>query len=168
MLSIETLDLDSLKTDILTVKKFLTVKKLTSQQSWCSTAGVLNLLVLAYPQIRIVSPLHTPKSKLYPFAYPPNQNFYPNELVLSGFQNLAYPLWASHVPLGVRIPQVENRCSKASIFDSLDQDYPSQQFKKWHLDCWGILDSLKTDISAAETCRQFKNWHLNCWHILTV
>jgi hypothetical protein len=73
---------------------------------------VLNLLVLAYPQIRIVSPLHTPKSKLYPFAYPPNQNFYPNELVLSGFQNLAYPLWASHVPLGVRVPQVENRWFK--------------------------------------------------------
>ena len=58
------------------------------------------------------TPLRTPKSKFYPPRVPPNQKFYPNKLVFSGFKNLAYPLWASHVPLGVRVPQVENRCSR--------------------------------------------------------
>jgi hypothetical protein len=55
-------------------------------------------------------PLHTPKSELYFFGVPQYQKFYPNKLVLSGFFNLVYPLRFSHVPLGVRVPQVENRC----------------------------------------------------------
>ncbi len=65
----------------------------------------------------------TPKSKLYPSAYPQiriicpsctpqNQKFYPKGLLLSVFLNFAYPLWPSHVSLGVRVPQVENRCFK--------------------------------------------------------
>ncbi len=65
----------------------------------------------------------TPKSELYPSTYPqirlmsPSQKLYPNKLHLSGFAYpfglLMYPLWPAHVPLGVRIPQVENRCSRA-------------------------------------------------------
>jgi hypothetical protein len=46
---------------------------------------VLNLLVLAYPQIKIVPLCVTPKSDLYPFRVPPNQKFYPNKLLLSFF-----------------------------------------------------------------------------------
>ena len=68
-------------------------------------AGVLNLLVLAYPQIKIV-----------PLCVPPNKKFYTNKLHLGGFFKfvypcglLAYPLWPLYVPLGVRVPQVENR-----------------------------------------------------------
>ena len=34
---------------------------------------------------------------------------------------MAYPLWASHVPLGVRVPQVENRCS--STFWNIGQNF---------------------------------------------
>jgi hypothetical protein len=64
----------------------------------------------------------TPKSKLHPSAYPhplcvpPNKKFYTNKLHLGGFFKfvypcglLAYPLWPLYVPLGVRVPQVENR-----------------------------------------------------------
>ncbi len=54
----------------------------------------------AYPQIRIVSSSRTPKSKLLPKRASFEQFFL----------NFAYPLLASHVPLGVRVPQVENRC----------------------------------------------------------
>ncbi len=71
------------------------------------------------------TPLRTPKSELYPLCVPPNQKFYTNELLLSvffnfaypceillsDFLNFAYPLWASRVPLGVCVPQVENRCT---------------------------------------------------------
>ncbi len=75
-------------------------------------AGVLNLLVPAYPQISFI-PLSTPKSELYALRVPPNQMFYPKGLLLSIFLNFAYPLCPSRVPLGVRVPQVENRCFRA-------------------------------------------------------
>ncbi len=53
-----------------------------------SKSRVLNLLVPAYPQIKIV-----------PLCVPPNQKFYPKGLLFSIFFNFAYPLCPSHVPL---------------------------------------------------------------------
>ncbi len=64
------------------------------------------------------TPLCTPKSDLYPLPVPPTKKFYPNKLHLRGFFNFAYPcgllmypLWPLHIPLGVCVLQVENRCS---------------------------------------------------------
>ncbi len=79
-------------------------------QLW-SSPGVLNLLILTYPQIKIVPLCVPPKSELYALRIPPNQKFYPKGLLLSIFLNFAYPLCPSHVPLGVLIPQVENHWS---------------------------------------------------------
>jgi hypothetical protein len=56
----------------------------------------------AYPQIRVVSHLRTPNQKILPMRTP-------CKLLLSGFTNLAYPLQTACVPLGVHVPQVENR-----------------------------------------------------------
>ncbi len=62
------------------------------------------------------TPLRTPKSDLYPLCVPPTTKFYPNKLHLSRVFYFAYPcglltypLWPLHVPLGVRVPHVENR-----------------------------------------------------------
>ncbi len=56
-------------------------------------------MVSEYPQIKIV-----------PVCVPLNQKFYPKGLLFGCFFYFAYTLWASHVPLGVRVPQVENCC----------------------------------------------------------
>ena len=65
-------------------------------------AGVLNLLVLAYPQIKIV-----------PLCIPPNKKFYTNKLHLGGFfLNFVYPcglhtyhpVASSHTPRGTCTP----------------------------------------------------------------
>jgi len=57
-------------------------------------------------------PLRTPKSELYALRVPPNKKFNPKGLLLSVFLTFAYPLWPSRVPLGVRVPQVENRWTR--------------------------------------------------------
>jgi hypothetical protein len=57
----------------------------------------------AYPQIRLVSPSRTPKSKILP-KWPSFGCFF----------YFAHPLRASQVPLGVRKPQVENCWSKGN------------------------------------------------------
>ncbi len=45
----------------------------TVQDFECYTAGVLNLLVRTYPQIRIVMLCVPPNENFIIFAYPPNQ-----------------------------------------------------------------------------------------------
>ncbi len=70
MFLIDSLILNSLKSQASTVKKLLTLSKLKSQQSWYSKAGVLNLLVLAYPQI-----------KIYLLFVPPNHNLTAKKLL---------------------------------------------------------------------------------------
>ena len=63
-------------------------------------AGVLNLLVPAYPQIKIV-PLCVPPNQNYmPFAYPQIKNSTQKGFFWAFFFNFAYPLWPSHIPLG--------------------------------------------------------------------
>ncbi len=64
-----------------------------------STFWPFDVLIFDVP---IPSPSRTPQKK-----------FYSKGLLFIVFLNFAYPLWASHVPLGVRVPQVENRCTNA-------------------------------------------------------
>ncbi len=75
---------------------------------WCSRTHKSGLYPSSYPQIRIASPLRTPKSELYALRVTLNIKFYPKGLLLSGFLNYACPLRLSHVPLGERVPQVAN------------------------------------------------------------
>ncbi len=60
-----------------------------SVQNKCSKLGVLNLLVLAYPPIKIVPLCVPPNQTCIPFAYPPppkkKKKLYPNKLHLYGF-----------------------------------------------------------------------------------
>ena len=88
------------------------------------------------------TPLRTPKSELYALCVPPNEKLYQKWLLLSYFFNFAYPLCPFHVPLGVLVPQVENRCSKVSCKSSLmwhetwlGQNYLQSCFK------WPLLAS---------------------------
>ncbi len=83
-------------------------------------AGVLNLLVLVYPQIKIVPLCVPPNQTCILFAYPQIKNSTQINFIWVFFLNfvypcglLTYPLWPLHVPLGVRVPQVENRCDRA-------------------------------------------------------
>jgi hypothetical protein len=62
------------------------------------------------PKIKIVPLCVPPNQNCMPFAYPQIQNSTRKGLFWAGFFNFAYPLLPSHVPLGVRVPQVENRC----------------------------------------------------------
>jgi hypothetical protein len=78
----------------------------------CYKPGVLNLLVSAYPKIKIVSLCVPPNQNYMPFAYPQIKNYTQKGFFWVFFLNFAYPLWSSHVPLGVREPQVKNRCYK--------------------------------------------------------
>jgi hypothetical protein len=99
-------------------------------------SGVLNLLVLAYPQINVV-PLCVPPNKNLIQIVPPGQKIaketeflvyfkYMKDLRMGSFELifkllafkklLAYPQWTLGVPPGVRVPQVENRCSRHLFF----------------------------------------------------
>jgi hypothetical protein len=100
--------------------------------------GVLNLLLPAYPQIKIV-----------PLCGPPNQKFYPKGLLFSIFFNFAYTLCPSHVPLGVRVPQVENCCFRPRLNASLFWNfiYGNKMVSMligWdYIECWLFLISSK-------------------------
>ncbi len=59
----------------------------------------------AYPQIRIVPPMRTPKPQLFPPLLTQIIYFWV-------FKAFAYTLWTACVPLWVRVPQVENRWSR--------------------------------------------------------
>ncbi len=74
-------------------------------------------MVLTYPLIKIVSICVPPNQTCIPFAYP-QINILPKYALFEWFVLilptpcglLTYPLWSPHVPRGVRVPQVENRC----------------------------------------------------------
>ncbi len=97
---------------------FVTLSLFVIRREPWSSAGVLNLLVLAYPQIKIV-PLCVPPNKNWTsLAYPLIKNsthivfFWVVFTILqTPCELLAYPLWSGCVPPGVRVPQVENRWS---------------------------------------------------------
>jgi hypothetical protein len=81
-----------------------------------SKSGVLNHLVPPYPQIKIV-PLWVPPNQ-YALRVPPKSKILPKMGIFwAFFIYFAYPLWPSHVPLEVRVAQVENRWSKYLIFN---------------------------------------------------
>jgi hypothetical protein len=54
VLSIETLDLDSSKTDISTVKKFLTLQKPTSRPHICTQGGGEGVMKQHHPQGKVL------------------------------------------------------------------------------------------------------------------
>jgi hypothetical protein len=92
------------------------------------------------PPNKNFTPLRTPKSELFPICVPQNKKFYLNELLLGSFLMLrtlcehllsVYPLRASNVPLGVHVPQVENRCfiSSNPCFVYLDNGHYDIQNK---------------------------------------
>ncbi len=49
---------------------------------------------------------------------------------MSIFLNFAYPLCPSHVPLGVHVPQVENRCPKPQGISYLERE-TEEQAGRW-------------------------------------
>ncbi len=81
--------------------------------------GVLSLLVLAYPQIKII-PLCVPLSQsCFPFAYHKIKKIYLNELLLSSFlmlHTLCEHLLSDFLKRASHVLQVENHC-----FERLDR-----------------------------------------------
>ncbi len=63
-----------------------------------SISGVLNLLVLAYPQIKIVLHCVPPNQNCIPFAYPQIKNFTQISFIWVRFFKFCVPLWAPPIP----------------------------------------------------------------------
>jgi hypothetical protein len=73
---------------------------------------------------------------------------------LSGFINLAYPLRPSHIPLGIRVPQVENRWSRGKLFLQLLEEIGvvCDRYKSFNKTKKGLIDKTleaMTNVKAA-------------------
>ncbi len=79
-----------------------------------SKAGVLNLLVPTYPQIKIVLLCVPPNQNCMPFAYPKSKILPKWASFEHFFKFCVPPVTFSRTPRG-SVPQVENSCSKGLI-----------------------------------------------------
>ena len=87
---------------------------------YANNSGVLNLLVLAYIQIKIVTLCVPHNQSCISFTYPQIKNFTQISFFWEFFK-FVYPLWAYHAPLGICLPQVENNwpSSEANCYNLL-------------------------------------------------
>ncbi len=98
-----------------------------------SKTWVLNLLVLAYPQIKIVNLCSPPNQSCLPFVYPQIFYFTQMSFFWASFFILSTPvMWASHVTLGVRVPQVENPWSKTKLNLKQKQKQKDRTYRNWN------------------------------------
>jgi hypothetical protein len=76
-------------------------------------SGVLNLFLLAYPQIKM-NPLRVPPNQNWPLCVPPKLLLFPFYWAYFDMSYISeYPLRTACIPPGVRVPQVENRWLKS-------------------------------------------------------
>jgi hypothetical protein len=86
---------------------FATAKNLLTVKNWVvklSRSGVLNLLLLAYPQIKIVSLCVPPNQNCIPFPYPQIKNYTQISFIWVRWAPGVPPVPSSRTPRGTRIP----------------------------------------------------------------
>ncbi len=103
----------------------------------CTRPGILKLLVVACPQIKILPFCVPPNQTCIPVVYPPNKKFYPNKLHLSEFFNFAYPCGLFTYPYGLF---TYPRLRTAALDHGYAPSNPLNQKRWWLLYVVSILD----------------------------